>query len=52
MTSAADLALPDPTPAPAADLPPQAGDPALMLGDPSNLKLRDPGQKLQLDLDD
>jgi thioredoxin-like negative regulator of GroEL len=26
--------------------------PALMLGDPSNLRLRDPGQKLELDLDE
>jgi Tfp pilus assembly protein PilF len=26
-------------------------DPALMLGDPSNLRLRDPGETLQLDLD-
>ncbi len=27
-------------------------DPALMLGDPSNLRLRDPGQTLKLDLDE
>ena len=27
-------------------------DPALMLGDPSKLRLRDPGQELQLDLDE
>ena len=27
-------------------------DPALMLGDPSNLRLREPGQDLQLDLDE
>lgn len=26
-------------------------DPALMLGDPSNLRLRDPGEELELDLD-
>ncbi|MGB9340365.1 MAG: hypothetical protein WCB63_14040, partial [Polyangiales bacterium] len=26
-------------------------DPALMLGDPSNLRLRDPGEALQLELD-
>jgi len=31
---------------------PAAADPALMLGDPSNLRLRDPGQNLQLDLDE
>jgi len=28
------------------------GGPALMLGDPSNLRLRDPDRSLQLDLDD
>ncbi len=38
------------------DAPPQAAeqtpsDPALMLGDPSNLRLRDPGEDLQLELD-
>jgi hypothetical protein len=39
------LDLPDPSaPAP--------GDSALMLGDPSNLRLRDPGQTLELDLDE
>jgi Tfp pilus assembly protein PilF len=27
-----------------------SGDPALMLGDPSNLRLRDPGETLELDL--
>lgn len=32
--------------------PPQGDDPALMLGDPSKLRLREPGQELQLDLDD
>jgi Flp pilus assembly protein TadD len=41
----ATLDLPDPS-APASD------DPALMLGDPSNLRLRDPGQTLELDLDE
>jgi predicted TPR repeat methyltransferase len=29
-----------------------SGDPALMLGDPSNLRLRDPGQDLELDLNE
>jgi len=29
-----------------------SADPALMLGDPSNLRLRDPGQSLKLELDD
>ena len=29
-----------------------SGDPALMLGDPSNLRLRDPGETLELDLDE
>jgi Tfp pilus assembly protein PilF len=28
------------------------GDPALMLGDPSNLRLRDPGENLELDLNE
>ncbi|MGB5265053.1 MAG: tetratricopeptide repeat protein [Polyangiales bacterium] len=28
------------------------GDPALMLGDPTNLRLRDPGESLKLDLDE
>jgi len=39
------------SPAPA---PPQAApqDPALKLGDPSNLRLRDPDQSLTLDLDE
>jgi hypothetical protein len=37
--------------------PPQAAeeapaDPALMLGDPANLRLRDPGESLKLELDD
>lgn len=42
-------------PEPVVSAPPGAGDadgPALMLGDPSNLRLRDPDQTLQLDLDD
>lgn len=39
------------------DAPPQpaqapSGDPALMLGDPSNLRLRDPGEGLKLELSD
>jgi hypothetical protein len=29
-----------------------SGNPALMLGDPSNLRLRDPGETLELDLDE
>ncbi len=42
---------------PGATVPPQPAqgtpvDPALMLGDPSNLRLRDPGQTLELDLDE
>lgn len=55
ITGRGKLELPDPTPAPA---PPAADeergghDPALMLGDPSNLRLRNPDQKLQLDLDE
>jgi len=47
-----DLELPDPT---MGSAPARAGDgegPALMLGDPSNLRLRDPGEKLELDLED
>jgi thioredoxin-like negative regulator of GroEL len=46
------LELPEPSvgraPGDAAD----GEGPALMLGDPSNLRLRDPGQTLELDLDD
>jgi len=45
------LDLPDPsvtTPQPQG----AAGDPALMLGDPSNLRLREPDQSLKLDLDE
>ena len=52
MLGTPDLALPDPAPTPATDAPDEGDEPALMLGDPSNLKLRDPGQKLQLDIDD
>lgn len=43
-----ELDLPDPSAAPAQ---PASGDPALMLGDPSNLRLRGPGETLELDLD-
>jgi tetratricopeptide (TPR) repeat protein len=46
------LDLPDPavsTVSPPGD---RSTGPALMLGDPSRLRLRDPGQKLELDLDD
>ena len=35
-----------------ADPNPDLPDPALMLGDPSNLRLREPGQDLKLDLDE
>jgi len=47
------LVLPEPTVgrAPAAAVPAEE-DPALMLGDPSKLRLRDPDLDLQLDLDD
>ena len=49
--SAGGLELPEPSVGQ-----PSTGDsgegPALMLGDPSNLRLRDPGQKLELHLDD
>jgi len=50
----AQLELPDPTPMPAAPVDAEGGgtDAALMLGDPSNLRLRSPDQKLQLDLDE
>jgi tetratricopeptide (TPR) repeat protein len=46
--------LPDPAPLPAAPTEAEGGgsDPALMLGDPSNLRLRNPDQKLQLDLEE
>jgi predicted Zn-dependent protease len=47
-----DLQLPDPTiagPRPASGSP---GEPGLILGDPSNLRLRDPDQTLKLDLDE
>jgi tetratricopeptide (TPR) repeat protein len=43
----ATLDLPDPSATSAGATP---DDPALMLGDPSNLRLRDPGQTLELDL--
>lgn len=48
------LELPDPIPAPAPSVGAEGGgsDPALMLGDPSDLRLRSPDQKLQLDLDE
>jgi tetratricopeptide (TPR) repeat protein len=52
MLGSRDLALPEldttPTPTPSGD----ASEPALMLGDPSKLKLRDPGEALQLDFDE
>ena len=46
--------LPDPALLPTAPGSAEAGgsDPALMLGDPSNLRLRNPDQTLQLDLDE
>jgi len=46
------VVLPEPSVggSPAAAVP-TAGDPALMLGDPSKLRLRDPDQDLELDLD-
>lgn len=46
--------LPDPAPLPAAptETEGRGSDPALMLGDPSNLRLRTPDQKLQLDLEE
>lgn len=51
MMGARALGVPDPSPpAPAPE--PAATDPALMLGDPSNLRLREPSQNLQLDLDE
>jgi predicted Zn-dependent protease len=48
-----DLVLPKPSigDAPSASVP-APGDPSLMLGDPSDLRLRDPDQRLRLDLDD
>lgn len=47
------LVLPEPsTGGPTGGAVPAEGDPALMLGDPSNLRLRDPDQDLQLDLHD
>jgi len=50
MMGPAALDLPDPS-APASPQP-APDDPALRLGDPSDLRLRDPGQTLQLDLDE
>lgn len=50
MSGSAQLDLPEPAPAP--DGEGGTSDPALMLGDPSNLRLRSPDQKLQLDLDE
>jgi Tfp pilus assembly protein PilF/DNA-directed RNA polymerase subunit RPC12/RpoP len=50
MMGAGALGVPDPSAPPSPE--PAAADPALMLGDPSNLRLRDPGQNLQLDLDE
>lgn len=46
-----ELDLPDPS---VIAPPPQgaSGDPSLMLGNPSNLRLRDPDQSLKLDLDE
>jgi Tfp pilus assembly protein PilF len=49
---APDLELPEPT---VGDTPGASDDgsgPALMLGDPSNVRLREPGKKLELNLDD
>ncbi len=47
------LVLPDPTVAvPAQPRQAPSGDPALMLGDPSDVRLRDPDQTLKLDLDE
>jgi hypothetical protein len=47
-----DLELPEPTLGAPSGPAEGAQDPALMLGDPSNLRLREPGQKLELNLDD
>ena len=47
----AQLELPDPAPEePAGAATPEASEPALMLGDPSDLRLRDPDQELKLEL--
>ena len=49
---AGGLQLPEPNVgAPPVPTPGGAQEPGLILGDPSNLKLRDPNQKLQLDLE-
>jgi len=50
MMGPAALDLPDPS-APTSPQP-ASSDPALTLGDPSSLRLRDPGQTLQLHLDE
>ena len=47
-----DLELTDPTLGAPTGKSDAEGSPALMLGDPSNLRLRDPDRSLQLDLDD
>ena len=52
MGSGALRGAPDPAPEESADPNPDLPDPALMLGDPSNLRLREPGQDLKLDLDE
>ena len=52
MLASRDLALPEPDSV-APSMPTSAEtEPALMLGDPSKLRLRDPGKSLQLELDD
>lgn len=50
MAGSVQPAQPDPNPAPVGEG--GASDSALMLGDPSNLRLRSPDQQLQLDLDE
>ena len=47
-----NLELRDPSLGSPSEKPPAEGDPALILGDPSDLRLRDPDQTLKLDLDD
>jgi tetratricopeptide (TPR) repeat protein/DNA-directed RNA polymerase subunit RPC12/RpoP len=51
-TGAGDLELPDPTLGVSSETSQKEAGPALMLGDPSNLRLRDPDEELKLDLDD
>lgn len=46
------LQLPDPTVAPPPSTPDAPGEPGLVLGDPSNLRLRDPDQTLRLELEE